>query len=200
LRIGGGKYGLGVWSSRFGVLLNCAQGNIVGYSGFDPIPPKKAQFVRAKLQQLCRYQLGLYALVFTFATVMGWWSSILHIWILPLLVGEPLHAFFHIADHLNCESDYKNGRANTRSTPAPAFVRFNMWNMNYHAEHHLYPSIPFHKLPDAHLKLDGHFEHTSPSAVAMHKHLLTRWMPHIRSRLLKGIRQVEEDWIPCPEK
>jgi fatty acid desaturase len=25
-----------------------------------------------------------------------------------------------------------------------------MWNMSYHAEHHLYPSIPFHRLPDAH--------------------------------------------------
>jgi fatty acid desaturase len=25
-----------------------------------------------------------------------------------------------------------------------------MWNMPFHAEHHLYPSIPFHRLADAH--------------------------------------------------
>ena len=28
-----------------------------------------------------------------------------------------------------------------------------MWNMPYHAEHHLYPSIPFHRLGDAHTAL-----------------------------------------------
>jgi fatty acid desaturase len=31
-----------------------------------------------------------------------------------------------------------------------AAVRLLMWNMPYHAEHHLYPSIPFHRLADAH--------------------------------------------------
>jgi len=28
-----------------------------------------------------------------------------------------------------------------------------MWNMPFHAEHHLYPSIPFHRLADAHAML-----------------------------------------------
>jgi fatty acid desaturase len=28
-----------------------------------------------------------------------------------------------------------------------------MWNMPFHAEHHLYPSISFHRLPDAHVAI-----------------------------------------------
>jgi fatty acid desaturase len=28
-----------------------------------------------------------------------------------------------------------------------------MWDMPYHAEHHLFPSIPFHRLSDAHVLL-----------------------------------------------
>ena len=29
-------------------------------------------------------------------------------------------------------------------------VRLLMWDMPFHAEHHLYPSIPFHRLEDTH--------------------------------------------------
>ncbi len=29
-------------------------------------------------------------------------------------------------------------------------VRLLMWNLPFHAEHHLYPSIPFHALPATH--------------------------------------------------
>ena len=43
-----------------------------------------------------------------------------------------------------------NGLTNTRTTLTNAAVRLLMWNMPFHAEHHLYPSIPFHRLPDAH--------------------------------------------------
>jgi fatty acid desaturase len=32
-------------------------------------------------------------------------------------------------------------------------VRLLMWNMPLHAEHHLYPFIPFHRLRDAHALL-----------------------------------------------
>ena len=32
-------------------------------------------------------------------------------------------------------------------------VRFLAWNMPYHAEHHLFPNIAFHNLPEAHRHL-----------------------------------------------
>ena len=44
----------------------------------------------------------------------------------------------------------RNGLTNTRTTLTNAAVRLLMWNMPFHAEHHLYPSIPFHRLADAH--------------------------------------------------
>jgi fatty acid desaturase len=33
-----------------------------------------------------------------------------------------------------------------------------MWNMPFHAEHHLYVSIPFHALPHVHEQLKEHFK------------------------------------------
>jgi fatty acid desaturase len=199
LRIGGGKYRLGAWSARLAVLINCAAGRIVGYSGFDPVPEAKAASFRTSLQRSCRLQLVIYAGVLAAVAASGSWTTAWRYWLLPFLVGEPMHAFFHVADHLNCAHDYKNGAENTRTTPAPAFVRFNLWNMNYHAEHHLYPSIPFHQLPKAHSLLEGHFVHASPSALDMHRQLLTRWMPYFRERLEQGVDKVEASWEPCSE-
>ncbi len=37
--------------------------------------------------------------------------------------------------------------ARTRSIDTNAIVRFFMWNMPFHAEHHAYPAVPFHALP-----------------------------------------------------
>jgi fatty acid desaturase len=31
--------------------------------------------------------------------------------------------------------------------------RFLYWNMNYHTEHHMYPTVPYHALPKLHEKL-----------------------------------------------
>ena len=179
LRIGGGKFGLGVWSARVAVLWAGANGRVVGYSGFDPVPKEKADHVKAGLATSCRLQLAFYATVLMALVATGkkGIAATCKYWLLPMLVGEPMHAFFHIADHLNCEHDYKAGADNTRTTLAPPFVQFNLWNMNYHAVHHLYPSIPFHQLPAAHAQLQEenrptktpHFSRVSPSALDMHK-------------------------------
>ena len=44
-----------------------------------------------------------------------------------------------------------------------------MWNMPYHAEHHLYPSIPFHHLPALHLKLRRQLKNVAPGYVAANR-------------------------------
>ena len=36
----------------------------------------------------------------------------------------------------------------TRSMQTSKLVKLLMWNMPYHAEHHAYPAVPFHALPD----------------------------------------------------
>jgi fatty acid desaturase len=77
------------------------------------------------------------------------WATPLAYWIGPQLLGQvPLRAYL-LAEHTGCTED-RNGLTNTRTTLTSAPVRLLMWNMPYHAEHHLFPSIPFHRLADAH--------------------------------------------------
>lgn len=205
LRIGGGKYGLGVWSARAAILWAGANGRVVGYSGFDPVPSEKANHVRAGLAASCRAQLAFYAAVLTLLGVSGpqAWAGAVKYWVLPMLIGEPMHAFFHLGDHTNCAHDHTLGGENTRTTLAPSWVRFNLWNMNYHAVHHLYPAIPFHQLKAVHETLQTssdspHFSRVSPSAFDMHAQLVSRWMPYYQQRLAdRGVVGVEAEWIPC---
>lgn len=60
----------------------------------------------------------------------------------------------------------------TRSVTSNAFVRFWLWNMNYHAEHHGWPSIPWHRLPEAHGALAVHLEALAPGYLAQHRSVL----------------------------
>jgi fatty acid desaturase len=87
------------------------------------------------------------------ALVFGWVAP-LKFWILPQLLCQPFLRAYVLAEHTGCTED-RNGLTNTRTTLTNAMVRLLMWNMPYHAEHHLYPSIPFHRLADAHTILRG---------------------------------------------
>jgi fatty acid desaturase len=79
-------------------------------------------------------------------------------WILPVLLGQPLIRAILIAEHTGC-SEGPNGLTNTRTTLTSWPVRLLMWNMPFHAEHHLYPSIPFHALPRAHARIRERLTH-----------------------------------------
>jgi fatty acid desaturase len=82
------------------------------------------------------------------ALLFGWATPLLF-WIGPQLVGQPPLRAYLLAEHTGCTFD-RDGLTNTRTTLTIWPVRLLMWNMPFHAEHHMYPSIPFHRLPDAH--------------------------------------------------
>jgi len=47
-----------------------------------------------------------------------------------------------------------------------------MWNMPFHAEHHLYPSLPFHALAQAHRQLAPQLAVLAPGYLAVHRGFL----------------------------
>jgi fatty acid desaturase len=85
------------------------------------------------------------------ALLFGWTTPFLF-WIGPQLLGQPPLRAYLLAEHTGCSHD-RDGLTNTRTTLTNRLVRLLMWNMPFHAEHHMYPSIPFHRLPDAHRRI-----------------------------------------------
>jgi len=97
-------------------------------------------------------------------------------WLLPWFVGPCPLWFIQIAEHADCTRD-ENGLTNTRTVDANPMLRFVYWNMNYHAEHHLYPTFPFHSLPKAHKLLKGKLLKSCESFPELHYRVLTDYIP-----------------------
>src|SRR5262249_60733942 len=53
---------------------------------------------------------------------------------------------------------------NPRPLSVPAWVRWLMWNMPYHAAHHTFPGVPFHALPRLHHEIEDGLGQKLPSA------------------------------------
>ena len=76
-------------------------------------------------------------------------TAVLFYWFLPVVLAQPVLRAILICEHTGCSLD-GNGLSNTRTTLTAPPICLLMWNMPFHAEHHLYPAIPFHHLPAAH--------------------------------------------------
>ena len=110
----------------------------------------------ASVVRSTRLQLGGYGAIALISIAAGHPWFLFTYWIFPLAVGQPFLRFVLLAEHTGCTYD-NNALANTRTTLTLWPLRFLMWNMSYHAEHHLYPSVPFYALPHAHSLLKEQF-------------------------------------------
>ncbi|MEH2181631.1 fatty acid desaturase family protein [Nostoc sp.] len=134
-----------------------------------PFIPESAQ---ANVIRSIRWQLAVYAAAIAVSIAVGQPWFILY-WLLPLIVGQPILRFILLAEHTGCTLD-ANRLTNTRTTLTLWPVRIFMWNMPFHAEHHLYPSIPFHALADAHKQLSLHFAHIEPGYIKVNRDIVTK--------------------------
>jgi fatty acid desaturase len=160
--------GLLFWRDKIQEMYMVSSGRL-SYLPFVPEP------ARYKVVWSMRAQVGLYALIAMGATGLGSAAPLLY-WLIPALLGQPLLRAILLAEHTGCSED-ANGLTNTRTTLTSWPIRFLMWNMPYHAEHHLYPSIPFHALPQAHGQMRARLAHLDTGYIAVHRaifHRLTR--------------------------
>ncbi|HZQ01134.1 MAG TPA: fatty acid desaturase [Reyranella sp.] len=117
-----------------------------------------------------RWLLVLYGALIAGSLVLHT-TVVLWVWFLPLLCGLPLLRAYLICEHTLCPNS-DDGFANTRTTTTNAIVRFLMWNLPYHAEHHLFPSIAFHNLPEVHRHLRPHLKFVAPGYAATHREII----------------------------
>jgi len=76
-----------------------------------------------------------------------------------------------MAEHGGCATT-DDGLENTRTTLTLAPLRWLMWNMPFHCEHHLYPSLPFHALGAAHQEIAPHLAHVARGYGSVHRQFL----------------------------
>ncbi|HVN44265.1 MAG TPA: fatty acid desaturase [Steroidobacteraceae bacterium] len=92
-------------------------------------------------------------------------------WMVPAVLGQPFLRLFLLAEHSGCAFD-DNMLANTRTTYTNALVRLLTWRMPFHAEHHSFPSVPFHALAQVNSLLPHTGRVTAPGYLSVHRALL----------------------------
>ncbi len=68
----------------------------------------------------------------------------------PRVIGAPLYAVLHFTQHAGLNEDVYDHRLNSRTILMNPVLRFLYGNMNYHIEHHMFPMVPYHRLPELH--------------------------------------------------
>jgi fatty acid desaturase len=156
-----GRYlsGLPLWWSSIKTIFQ----NALGRWKDDYVPARG----RAAVITEARIMLVLYAAL-SLGSFYLQRSDLLWLWLVPILIGQPFLRAYLLAEHARCPL-VANMFENTRTTFTTASVRFIAWNMPYHAEHHAYPVVPFHKLPALHRLTREHLKTTEKGYLRFHR-------------------------------
>jgi fatty acid desaturase len=114
-------------------------------------------------------QLLIYAAAL--GAVAAGFTAPLYFFFLPSLLAMPFMRAYLIGEHTLCSRD-QNFLTNTRTTLTTFPIRLLMWNMPFHAEHHLFPAVPFHRLPELHEMVGDRFAHVARGYVATNRAVL----------------------------
>lgn len=133
----------------------------------DKFVPEKG---RRKIIVEARAFLAVYVILAAASLAAGS-TLLLWVWIVPILLGQPFLRAYLLAEHARCPH-VANMLENTRTTFTTPLVRFIAWNMPYHAEHHSYPAVPFHKLPHFHKMIAKHLRSTENGYAKFHSKLI----------------------------
>jgi fatty acid desaturase len=93
--------------------------------------------------------------------------------LLPVIIGQMALRVILLAEHADCPAG-EDAFLTTRTTKTTRVVRWLTWNANYHAEHHAYPTVPFHNLPDLHNLMKAELRVTADSYGAFTRDFLAR--------------------------
>ena len=151
--------GLPVWFFHFKVLF----ANAFTKPRYEYVPPKGYSKIRQEAWLMLTVYLVVFALSIFFQT-----PTLIWLWLLPVLLGQPFLRLYLMAEHGRCPN-IANMLENTRTTYTSQFVRWLAWNMPYHAEHHAYPSVPFYQLPNFHEVAKVHLKVTENGYIRFQK-------------------------------
>ena len=91
---------------------------------------------------------------------------------LPTVYGAWLMVFFAVTQHAGLREDVLDHRFNSRTVYMNPLFRFLYSNMNYHVEHHIFPTVPYYALPALHSEIKEHLAPPARSTVAAYRQIL----------------------------
>lgn len=140
---------------------------------FIPVAEYPRVFLRARIYAVIFVTMGVLCLYYRtwlpFVFVLG-----------PNLYGAWLMAIYGWTQHTGLAENVLDHRLNCRTIRMNAVHRFLYWNMNYHLEHHMFPLVPYHRLPRLHEIVKDDCPEPYPSLTAAYREIVPAVLRQIR--------------------
>ncbi len=158
--------GFAYWRGQITALLRHASGRAT--EAF--VTPRE----RARVVREARLFLAVYAGI---AGLSLWSGSTLalSLWVVPVLLGQPLLRAFLLAEHLGCPES-GDMMLNSRTTESNGALRWLAWNMPFHGAHHAYPALPFFALPAAQEILAARASTRASGYLSFHRQVIAGYL------------------------
>ena len=114
---------------------------------------------------------------------------------LPSFYGAWFMWFCAVTQHAGLREDVLDHRMSTRTVYMNPVFRFLYLNMNYHVEHHMFPSVPYYNLPALHEEIKAYLPPPKTSVLAAYRELLHA----VRMQQKDTAWEIERGWAPPPE-
>jgi fatty acid desaturase len=118
----------------------------------------------------------------------------------PRIYGAWLELIFGLTQHAGLGENVLDHRLNTRTIRMNPVSRFLYWNMNYHVEHHLFPMIPYHRLPELHEEIKHDLAPAYPSLWAAYKEIVPAVLRQLKDQTYYVRRELPPGAAPLHPK
>jgi fatty acid desaturase len=135
-------------------------------------------------------EYGLMAVIIAAVFWLVPFATLLHCWLIPLLIAGQLSNVRGLAEH--GMTTRGNEFTDTRTVISNPFVRFMMCNLNYHLEHHLFPGIPWYYLPKVHQLLQEEYRRAGSSVYASYSEFLKEFFRITWRGVIPNVRLIPQ--------
>ena len=136
---------------------------LIRHGVFRYVVPREQDFLNSRTRAHMLREAHCYVVLYLALALWIYYDMIgasFLLWrmVIPTFFAQPFLRFYLVAEHTGCPVG-NNMLSNTRTTRTFWWYRWLAWNMPYHAEHHAFPSVPFHQLPALHAQLRDQEQH-----------------------------------------
>ena len=127
-----------------------------------------------------RIWLAIHLVPIALALALGSWLPVLLVGPLPTMYGAWFSILMGLTQHAGLAENVLDHRLNSRTVYMNPVFRFLYWNMNYHVEHHMFPMVPYHRLPDLHARMKDDCPEPYPSTWAAYREIVPALVRQLR--------------------